>query len=318
MPRESIRALKCFVGAQPYCLDAGDVLAIDRGRRMLPNSSPEGPRGWIIWRGARIPVFGLAELLYRTPRTSQTSVVLIVDREHPFGIAVDRVARMEMAGAALQPLPDAARGPRTACFRGVIAQAGVLILFLVPERLRAEAAGSVTGPEQAPPPVAPHTTAPARPASGGRLLMFSPPNAAGGELSSRILLGLSYTQTLEIITGVQCTPVPGAPCHVLGVVPWHARPLAIIDAGMLLGLEPGTASAAGRLVVVRSPRWRAAIALPVGGGVHARTLPFPHGPCPPDLMLDLTHARGAFALEEGRVLVLPDLDTIAAPAPISN
>lgn len=318
MPRESIRALKCYAGGQPYCIEMERVLAIERGEGLIPSREASGPCAWMSRRGSRIPVFGLAELLNVGPRSGDAPVVLIVDRANPWGIAVDRVARLE-GSSAIQPMPAAANGPQTAHFRGVILDAGSLVLVLAPERLRSGAAQSAgeTIPAAAAPASSP--SQPPRAASAARLLLFILPNSDGpadgepDEPSGRFLLGLSYSQTLEIVSGLQSTPVPSAPPHVLGLVCWRSRPVAVVDAGALLGFAPTAAKPDGRLVVVRSPRWQAPIALPVGTGLHARSLPLAHGPCPPDLPLNLTFTRGAFALGKHSVLLLPNLDSLAAP-----
>lgn len=320
MPRESIRALKCYAGGQPYCLDIGDVISIERGEKVVPDFEPDGPRGWIGQDETRMPVYGLADLLHVSPLAGEFGSVLVVDRERPWGLAVDRVARLETGAATLQPLPAPAAGPGTSCFRGVIAEGDSLTLWLAPEFLRADAAPPAAAKREAPGPA---TAVAAAPATGparakARLLLFSPPNriagSAPGGQASRLLFGISYSQAIEIVSGVRYTPVPGAPHHVLGLVPWRSRSVTVVDVGALLGLAPAAARADGQIVIVRSPRWQSLIAIPVGGGVHTRTLPLPHGPCPPGITLDPAHVRGAFSLDDERLLAMLDIDAMAAPA----
>ncbi len=316
MSREAIGGIKCYAGGQPYCLHIGSVLAIERGERMVPDRGDEGPCGWLVRRRSRLPVYGLAELLGTAPRRSAAGFIVIVNDERPWGLAVDRVARMEGGEPKVHPLPAAARGPHSAWFRGVLFDSGSLLLMLEPKYLLAEAAA----PRQRPP--RPSTVAAPRQArngrAGGRLLLFPPPNTAPGgtgypaEALNGMIFGLSYTQTLEIVSGLACTPVPSAPPHVLGLVFWRSRPLAVVDAGGLMGLGPVRPDSEGRYVVVRSPRWHELLALPASPGIQTRKLPFPHWPGPADLPLDLTCVRGVFALPDNRLLVIPDLDALAA------
>ena len=180
MPHENIRALKCFAGGQPFCLDIGDVVSIRRGENLVPNPAPNGPRGWIELGPARLPVFGLAELLQLNPASAELGPVLVLDRARPWGLAVDRVTRIEIGDATLQPLPAPARVSGTSCFRGVIPEGDSLTLWLAPEFLRADAAQPLASGVAAPAPAPVPATAAKPSRARAQILLFSPPNPMAG------------------------------------------------------------------------------------------------------------------------------------------
>jgi hypothetical protein len=78
------------------------------------------------------------------------------------------------------------------------------------------------------------------------------------------------------------------------------------------GIWPRTRKA--RLLIARSPRWQAPVAIPIGEDFQTRALPLPHRPCRRKLSFDPTHARGVFEIDGNRVLVVPDVDAIARPS----
>jgi chemotaxis signal transduction protein len=313
MRLESVRILKCYAEGRPYCVDVEQVLAIERRGRLKPNPEAEGPIGWIARRERPIPVFSLAELLGCGDRNSEVGAVLVMNRTSPWGLAVDRVSRFEGPAVPPQSLPPSMGHLRADCFRGVMDEGGSLILQLSPERLRPGAAPAPVSPVEPVRRAAPKP-APGAQTSPGRLLLISLRNSVPPSLlpatRSKLLVGLSYTQVVEIVSGIETTPVPLAPAHVLGLIRWRARPVTVLDAGVLLGLEPMTLDAGGRLLIVRSLVWQTPIAIPVGA-IETQVLPMPHRPS--RLSLDLSSTLGAFDIGDDQVLVVPDVDAIAGP-----
>ena len=119
---------------------------------------------------------------------------------------------------------------------------------------------------------------------------------------------------VEVVSGVEHIEVPAAPSYVLGLIPWRKRPVAIVDAGALLGLAPITLRRGGRLLITRSPRWRNTVAIPLGRELYTQALPLEHQPCRKPLGFDDRYSRGAFQLSGDKVLVIPDVDAIACPS----
>ncbi|HXK04354.1 MAG TPA: chemotaxis protein CheW [Verrucomicrobiae bacterium] len=314
MRHETVRTLKCYAGGQAYCLDAGQVLAIERGARMTPNPAAGGPMGWIARRESRIPVYGLTERLGFGTRADRLGTVLVINSPKPWGLAVDRVSRLQDAAATPQPVPPSISPARAAGFSGVVVDNGSLAVYLSPDLLHPDAP-RVPPTEMEPPPQAtPDPSAPAL-TGPGRLLLFSPANPVPPGLlpglRSRLLFGFSYSQVVEIVPGVEHSPVPMTPSHIIGLIAWRGRPVTVVDAGVLLGLTPVQRQATDRLLIARSPLWRTAIAIPVGGEIQSRMLPLPHRPC--RLALDTGHSRGAFELTADEFVVIPDVDGIARP-----
>jgi len=314
MRLETVRTLKCYAGGQAYCLDAERVRAVERFARLTPNPAGDGPLGWIAERERRIPVYGLAERLGAGPRTGHAGSVLVIDGPTPWGLAVDRVSRLQDTAASPQPVPPAMGQARAAGLRGVVVDNGSVVIYLSPELLHPEAPPAPLTQFDPPPQPAPDPDAPAR-LGPGRLLLFSPANPVPPNLlphgRSRILFGLSYSQVAEIVVGIEDSPVPMAPSHVMGLIAWRGRPVTVVDAGVLFGLAPVKRRATDRLLIGRSPLWRSPIAIPVGGEIQSRALPLPHRPC--RLPLDLSYARGAFELAADEFVVIPNVDVIAGP-----
>ena len=314
MRHETVRRLKCYAGGQAYCLDAGRVLSIERGAQMQPNSSAEGPVGWIEGRERRIPVYGMAERLGRGRQMEQLGPVLVIDAPSPWGLAVDRVSRLQDAAASPQPVPPAILPARAAGVRGVIIDNGSLVVYFSPDCLHPDAPPVPPAPAMPPPQAIRDPGAP-DPAGAGRLLLFSPANPMTPGLlpttRSRLLLAFSYSQVAEIVPGLEHAAVPATPSHVLGMIAWRGHPVAVVDVGVLLGLAPVKRRADDRLLIARSPRWRSTIAIPVGGEIQSRALPLPHRPC--RLAMDLSHARGCFELADEQFVVVPDVDAMAGP-----
>ena len=299
MQHETIQFLKCSAAGQNYCLNHTHVLALERAARLTPNPAGHGPSGWIARWGRKIPVYPLAERLGTGPRTSTVGAILLLDRNKPWGLSVERVSRYDLPAQPV-PVPATIDDRAAAWFRAVVVDDGKPVFELAPERLRPDA-----------PPL---SVAPLEPAnllrradkSPGRLLVFTPPNPAASE--TRLLFGLSYTQVIEIVSSLEPVPVPASPAHVLGLIAWRGQPVPVIDVGLLLGLEP-IATHKGRLLIARSALWRTVAAIPIGAEMQTRGLPLPHRPCPQER----NYARGCFELSRSELLVIPDLDAIARP-----
>ncbi len=317
MRHETIRALKCYAGGQAYCLDIDQVLAIERGSGMQPNPAPQGPSGWIERWGRRIPVYGLAERLGCGALRSDATAIVLLDRARPWGMAVERVARFEGPPSRLQPVPTAWNDAASAFLSGVVIEQGTLIPCLSPRHLH-PAAPRLPFTQLEPPAARLPVDRPSPRKSPGRLLLFSLRNGSPSSGQGDVLFGLSYTQVLEIVSGIEHIEMPAAPRHVLGLIAWRKRPVAVVDAGALFGLDPLTLRSGGRLLIARSSRWQTPVAIPMGGEFATRLLPLESRPCRRTPALDLTHARGVFEIDEDRVLIVPDVDALVRPIATSK
>lgn len=312
--RNGLRLLKCSAGGQSFCLDVESVAAIERGERMAPNPQASGPAdpvpsGWIARKGGRVPVYRLADRLGIEAPPAPPAAVLVIRAAAPWALAVDRIARFSGAASGPQPLPPAAADPRSGVFRGVLEEGESLVLYVAPERLHPEAKPLPVF-DQAPSPR--HAVSGTRAvASPARLLVYPAPNAA-----RRVAFGISFTQILEIVPGAEIVRVPPSPVHLLGLVRWRQRAIAVVDAGALLGLPPLAGRRAGRLLVARSGA-DSAIALPVDGDLETHSLPLPHRRCQGPAW-ESPYARGAFEIPGGRTLILPDLGAAASPNSAGN
>jgi hypothetical protein len=145
-------------------------------------------------------------------------------------------------------------------------------------------------------------------------LLFSPPNPVRSPGQETFLFGVSYTQILEIVSGIPHIELPAAPRHVPGMIAWRKRSGSGRRCRRPLRTRSGRAARRRTAAHRRSPRWQAPVAIPIGEDFHTRALPLPHRPCRRALSLDLTHARGVFEIDGNQVLVVPDVDAIARPS----
>lgn len=312
MQHEPLRVLKCYAGGQPYCIDIEHVLAIERSGRFTANPEPTGPAGWIARRDKRVPVYELTERLGAGRRGGAPGAILMLDGAEPWAVGVERVARFNSVPDGIQPIPPSMTDANAACYRGVVIDEGSVVLYLAPDRLHPNAPRYANAAMAPPAPTSP----PADISSGrgpGRILVFYPWNVSRVIGMGRTKFGLSYTQILEIVAGAKTTPAPAAPQHLLGLFPWRGRAVPVVDVGALLGFDPIGHLGTGRLVLLRSARWKTPVAVPLGSGVHTHALPLVHRPCRSPLPLNARYSRGAFELASGEILVLPDIDAAASP-----
>ena len=312
MRYETVSTLRCYAGAQSYCLDVDQVVGIERGAQLSPNANDDGPVGWIATRGRKIPVYSLVERLGCGARSREVGAILVMNSADPWGLAVDRLSRFQRSLASSpDPVPPTIGPISGSFFRGVTVEEGTPILHLCPERLHPNAPPLRVAP--VPPPRIEDNADGADKASPGRLLLFSPPNPVPPGIlpagRSGLWFALSYSQVLEIVSGVGCLPVPSAPPDVLGLIAWRRRAVPVVDAGRLFGLSPVDFAATHRLLIAHSPIWRMPVAIPAGADMQTRVLPMQHRPC--DLPLDLNRARGVFEIGERQFVVLPDINAIA-------
>src|SRR5438105_3621603 len=93
-----LRAIRCTIGLQSYCVDATAVQSLQRADVLRRSPQPDGQLGWLLASGERIPVYALSALLYgRDPGPEEALhaiVVLGVAPGRRIGIAVERVSRV--------------------------------------------------------------------------------------------------------------------------------------------------------------------------------------------------------------------------------
>src|SRR5207249_293703 len=82
---------------------------------------------------------------------------------------------------------------------------------------------------------------------------------------------------------------------------------------LLLGLDPISQDKSDRILIAYSRQCGTLIGMPVGNDVRTQTLPMPHRACVQPLPLDFQYIRGTFEIGADQVLVLPNLDRLAAP-----
>lgn len=324
-----LRLLPCRQSGIPFCLDTVSLRGIARADLVEhhPDGDPfgEGPFGWLPGE-EKIPVETLAAVFSSgvetpfepTQRPSLASGRILI-LESPTGrwaLLVENVARIfETEPERVHPFPSVARDDSNR-FHGVVIHDGQLHLFLDPEVVRHRRAGAATGPAAAAPgqggsrpePELRDTTAVVkRRAGAGRIVSFS----TSGPNQRPFRYAISITQVAEVLPPQPFLSVPGAPSWVVGLINWRERPVAMVDLDRRLAL----ASHADfeRVMVVRTGREDAFLALPVLRDLRVLSLPVEHRPAQGEFPVESTLVRGIFELG-GETLVIPDLAGIAGAA----
>jgi chemotaxis signal transduction protein len=305
---ERLRLVYCRTGDESYCLDMGLIQSIQRYERMQRSPDRDGPLGWLNHQGSRLPVFSMAERLGGSAiggAAAQGAIVVLRGQTVPWGLAVDRVSRpFDVTPDKVMAVPGPAQ---SGAFQSVVLTPEGLVLRLLPDQLHraAHARESAPAPYRKP-PVSQFIAAAPQPGTG-RVLLF----AASGDAATEAALafGLSFSQVLEVCSGLPHVAVPGARKHVLGMVQWRERPVAVIDIVGLAGLPPVSYERGARVLIVRPGAGAQVIAVPVKTGIRWQTLPLPHQPYPRELPLDLRYVRGVFDIG-AEVLLIPDLNAI--------
>lgn len=309
---ERLRLVYCRTGDESYCLDMSLIQSIQRYERMERNPAPEGPLGWLDRQGSRLPVFSMAERLGRPSpagATSKGAILVLAGKPDPWGLAVDRVSRpFDVTPDKVMAVPEPAQ---SGAFQSVVLTPEGLVLRLLPDQLHLAAQARESGP-------APVRKAPVWPANAtgvGRILLFGARDIATQGVD--VVFGLSFSQVLEVCSGLPHVAVPGAPKHVLGMVQWRERPVAVIDIVGLAGLPSVSYESGARILIVRPGEGPQVIGVPVNSGIRWQALPLPHQPWRRELPLDLRYVRGIFEMG-AEVLLIPDLtaivDTFGTPA----
>lgn len=307
---EALPLIRCEAGGGTYAMDVSWVRSIQRSDHLKRSEKADGQVGWVPGPKKRVPVFDLPARLGSPLRAATASgpiIVLDADPE-PWGLQVDRVARLGVVAAAdVLPLPAIADDPARGCYAGVVRRNGELLLYLSPERLHPQAEtrsepSAING--DAEPKPAAGEGAPPTPAHGpGRVVLFST-SPAGSPV-----FALSLTQIKEISLPRPLIRVPGSPAYLLGLTAWRRQAVPVVDLSLRLGAGASFFEGESRMLFARGARVPKLVAFPVRPDIHAETLPLPDRSSAGETPLDPSLVRGAFEFEENP-LIVPDLDRL--------
>jgi purine-binding chemotaxis protein CheW len=311
-----LRFMRCVIADETYCLNMSWVRGIQRMEQFHQQQGAEGGAiGWCLSGFDKIPVFGLAVQLHRPYDASQTTgkFVVLNTQPQPWALLVVRLESvMQVSTADVVPLPAIARNPAAPFFDGVVKSPDGMMLSLVPEGLRPQAAPRAVGasmaslPELFPPAVG----TPAAVGNTGKIICFS--TADGPAQASAITFGLSVSQVPRVLQSFSLLPVPGAATFVLGLVDWQGYPLAVIDLSRRLGGAASPVRPDSRLLIARASTRQAFVSFPVRPQMRVCSLPIAHQPSIRTLPLQEALLRGRFDLTN-ETLIIPDIDSLLAP-----
>jgi chemotaxis signal transduction protein len=317
-----LRLIRCTVGAESYCLPMRWVRSIQRGDLVKPAHPGGDAVGRLAAFGTEIEVYRLADRLGdrgmgRAP--APVGAVVVIDaRPRPWGLLVERVARVPAAAPEqLLPLPALAGERAHGLFSGVVRLGDELALCLDPWGLHPASEAPAAAAGVLPSPPAGHRRGRGDgTAAGGRVVLFSTPSDGAPPL--RLLLSL--TQVEEITRPRPLTRVPASPAHLLGLAPWREAAIPVIDLAAQLGPrqpprhappDPRRAATAAttRLLVARGATSPHAVGFAVRQEVRMMTLPLASRPWRGEPPCDPGLVRGLFELD-GAAVAVPDLDRL--------
>ncbi len=307
-------------GGIGFAMAMEHVEGIERGGHLTPEATPTGPTGLLL-SAADTLAYDLPSLLGQDPCQltdggTGKRILLLESSEGQWGLQVDRILGTHPAGEGeLHPLPMAAHYAQTRLpYAGVLVRAldhgEKLFLVLEPEALHPQA-HPLSGVEDLclprPSVTAPHSALAFLPGfapstgSGPRIFLF---RLDYDGPSGPMLCGLSLQQVVEVVETTPWTPLPGSPDHILGLIPWRGRPLALLDPLRRWDLGQTPAKACRHYLVARLTGGDL-LALPLVGEQSIQALPLPTSPTTKEAA-NLPHLLGCFALEDSTLLI-PDL-----------
>lgn len=302
---ERVAFLGLRVANQAYALPLDSVLAVGPLAQDLAPTPGADPAllGLEDWRDQVIPVVDLARLLGLSVAGAAAPRLRVVVRleDRPFGLAVEEVTEVLRAPIGrLAPAPDLFNlGPGEARVSQILRhEGGGLSAILSPEDLLADArrrAWRASAPALAP------VRAPSRMQGEPRLII-----RIGSERYGLPLTDIEHVAPFP----AQLSRPPGAPAELLGVASLRGRPVAVLDAGLLL--DAPNRAAPDRLVVIRTRGGLAGLAVQAAEEVAA----FEAGDILPAPQLDGLSGQGLpAAVRHGQDLVfLLDPEVLLAQA----
>jgi chemotaxis signal transduction protein len=230
------------------------VRGVERAERLSARPEGEVP-GSLHSRGATWTIYNPSRWFGERAQTLGKQIVLLESPHGRFGILVDRVSALgQVSNEQLGPAPH---GLNSRWVSGVYhTSEGPLPVADVPQLNAPSALATLVA---ATPTRSRAVAAERWLAVGARTVL--------GDAARALFLALPVPLVVEVIDAPPPQVVPGSPAHVLGMLEWRGQPLALLDPGVWVGLEPLPTSP--RVVVVRGGRTTYGIA----AGTTVKVLP---------------------------------------------
>ena len=300
---DGIRFVICSIEKDSYSLDMTRVRSIQRVERMVPNTEPNGPVGWLPSREGDIPLYRLAtQLGLGTERSTKRPMAVVLHaKPKPWALLVEQVSRVNEVGQKdTYPVPPLLGNKKRNFFSSVLKLEDRLSLMLSPDDLLLSGASKPVMPDLTPDEPKKRRKKKKR---AGRLLSF----VSGAKISQRpVRFALSVTQVAEILNIHSALDVPGAPPHVKGLVEWRSRPVPLLDLPTMLGLERDPDADLRRMLIARTTGEYEFLAFLTHPTVTSLSLPIAHSPFSRGHAWPSGSVRGCVELKN-ETLIIPDV-----------
>lgn len=329
--------LRCQVGRESYAFEMSEVASVQRGVRLTRKPMPDRAIG--VLEGTDVPIHRLGDLLERGAEAGERealpgihSQILIMRSARGFwGLEVDAVSRvLAVDRSRYSPIPPLAtldpRSPVRALLHARVFEEdprggraedddedeNARFVYLLSQRgLRALVDGTVAE-------ISDRTRGridyelgglPKRGAAGGRLLLMPVGNEEDrAAIGAHPYLAMSISQIAGILEKSEISPIPMAARHVVGLINWRGRPLAVFDLAEWLGLSGMASRSRTRLVVAWNGR-ETIFAFPSLPGIHTMNLPTPSRPWFLPEGYPVRRLLGVFRAGD-HLLMVPDIDQV--------
>lgn len=219
-------AVCCLLGMERYAIRGRDVRIVARAEEMRREEAADGRIGVLVQGGQVLPVYGLADLLGRQSESfgEDHHVVVTQGEGEPFGLLVDRLLRVPVAGGVdVLPLSPVVGQASAAWFEGLLARGDESCLVLSPTGVDPQArrgprarAATAVGPSRA-----------VRRAGRCDLVaVFTSPALPAGEFDR---YGIAVPRIDAVVRELPHVPVPGSPPWIRALGWWKDATLPILD-----------------------------------------------------------------------------------------
>ncbi|MFO0824321.1 MAG: chemotaxis protein CheW [Gemmataceae bacterium] len=263
---QQLRVSRCYVREFTLALDLTAVLGVERADRITPVESEWPQIGILPTPASDVPIFSLAGLLGlpELPTQRGAHLLLVETPSGIVGLLADQTEQgFPVSAVNFLRMPVAAKLEH---FPAVVRTTSGLLPWLDPVGLFA---GMPTRevPRESPWRFRQPTTA------RNRLMVIPLPHSRPGERAWAV--GIPAAAVAELVEAGNIVAVPGAPCHVDGIMLWRDRVIGLLDLSRWLRL-PSQPLGHSWIAILAVPGQDEPIGLRIPRGMRMLKLPLPN------------------------------------------
>lgn len=311
----TIRAIRCHVGTDSFFLETSHLDRILRPENLEWHGDPGALLGSMRTETGDIPAIRLASLLgLRVNESIHDRVMLLRTPAGHIGLVVNYVSQVqELEPTQILPLPGLIGSNPQRLFTGAVRFSDALSLLLNESFIIRLAQGQGGAQERA----VPASSAFKSPAGErvhsksaafllsqdhGQSLILCELDADLAQGGSRLSVGLSSRQVVEVLMMPPVTSVPLADPHVDGITCWRNVVLPVLDLQGRLGLS-ALAAGDGRLVIIAGRAGDGPVAMRVSSNIRMLRLPVAHQAYTGPVFQECPGILGVVKLEQELLLI---------------